>query len=28
VPNGAAMPPGVTIQDAPEAEIKVLKCPK
>jgi len=28
VPNGAEMPPGVTIQDAPEAEIKVLKCPK
>jgi hypothetical protein len=28
VPNGAPMPPGVTIQDAPQAEIKTLKCPK
>jgi outer membrane protein OmpA-like peptidoglycan-associated protein len=28
VPNGAEMPPGVTIQDAPEPEIKSLKCPK
>ena len=28
VPNGAPMPPGVTIQDAPENEIKALKCPR
>ena len=28
VPNGAAMPPGVTVLAAPESEIKALKCPK
>ena len=28
VPAGAPMPTGVTIQDAPAAEIKALKCPK
>jgi opacity protein-like surface antigen len=28
VPNGAAMPPGLTVRDAPEAEIKALHCPR
>ncbi len=28
VPNGAPLPAGVTIQDAPEREVKALSCPK
>ena len=28
VPAGAALPPGVSVQDVPAAEVKALKCPK